>query len=186
MTDSVTDVKKNVLSFTGKIHLIRSNAELDTALENLGSAKILGFDTETKPAYKKGQIFKVALLQLATENDAFLIRLHEISQFQKLTVLFENSDIIKTGVAIHDDIKALQKLFKFKAQSFVELQTLAKEKGLTKFGLKGMAEELLQGTVNKGSKMTNWERLTLTKDQLRYAATDAWIGLKLYEKIQEL
>lgn len=178
-------IKKNVLSFKGKIHLISSDEELVAVASSLKSAKILGFDTETRPSFVKGQVYKVALLQLSTENDAYIIRLHKISQFKVLADVFENVEIIKTGVAIRDDIKTLQKAFKFKPQSFIELQTLAKTKGLTKFGLKGMAEELLEGTVSKGAKMTNWEARILTDKQLLYAATDAWIGLKLFEKLEE-
>ncbi len=176
-------VKKTVLSFPGKIHLICNDQELSAATKSLSSAKVLGFDTETKPSYVKGQVFKVALLQLSTDRDAYLIRLHKVSQFQGLVKIFENPKIVKTGVAIRDDLKALKKLFKFEPNQFVELQNLAKKEGLTKFGLKSMSEELLEGTVFKGPKMTNWERQTLTDPQLLYAATDAWIGLKLYEQL---
>ncbi len=184
MKEELDKVKKNVLSFTGQIHLIASNEELKAAASGLSSAKVLGFDTETKPSYVKGRVFKVALLQLATNSDAYLIRLHKVSQFQLLVDIFENPEVVKAGVAIRDDLKALQKIFKFNPQGFIELQTVAKEKGLTKFGLKGMTEEVLQGTVNKKAKMTNWERQVLTEEQLSYAATDAWIGLKLFEKLQ--
>lgn len=177
-------IKKNILSFQGKIHLICNDEELSIVSDCLKSAKVLGFDTETKPSYVKGQVFKVALLQLSTETDAYLIRLHKISQFQSLINVFENTEIIKVGVAIHDDLRALQKTFKFTPQKFIEIQTLARKKGLTKLGLKNMAEELLHGTVFKGPKMTNWERVKLTDEQLMYAATDAWIGLKLLEKLQ--
>ena len=128
----------------------------------------------------------MALLQLSTDKDAFLIRLHGITEFETLIAIFENPEIVKTGVAIHDDLRALKKAFKFSPKNFIELQTLAKQKGLTKFGLKGMAEEVLQGTVFKGPKMTNWERKVLTDAQLSYAATDAWIGLKLFEKISSM
>ncbi|MDA9189552.1 3'-5' exonuclease domain-containing protein 2 [bacterium] len=177
-------IKNNILSFQGRIHLIRSNKELLSVAEDINSAHILGFDTETRPSFKKGQIYKVALLQLSTQSDAYIIRLHEITNFESLITVFENTEIIKTGVAIRDDIITLQKAFKFEPQNFIELQTLAKKKGLTKFGLKGMSEELLKGTVTKGAKMTNWEAPILTPRQLKYAATDAWIGLKLFEKLR--
>ncbi len=185
MTDQDTNIKKKILSFQGQIHLILNNTELFNISANLNAAKILGFDTETKPSFVKGQIYKVALFQLSTETDAYLIRLHKISDFQTLVDVLENPKVIKAGVAIRDDIMTLQKTFKFQPQGFVELQTLAKQKGLKKFGLKGMSEEILKGTVSKGAKMTNWESETLTEAQLKYAATDAWIGLKLYEKLQE-
>ncbi len=176
-------IKKKFLSFEGKIHLICSDGELSAAAPGLNSASILGFDTETRPSFVKGQIYKVALLQLSTESDAYLIRLHRISQFHILINIFENTQIIKVGVAIRDDLKTLKKAFNFEQQNFIELQALAKAKGLNKFGLKGMAEEVLQGSITKGPKMTNWEAQVLTDRQLMYAATDAWIGLKLFEKL---
>lgn len=174
------------ISFTGKIHLIQNDQELKIAAQGMASAKQLGFDTETKPAFKKGEVFKVALLQLSTETDAYLIRMHYIKDFQPIKAVLEDRNILKVGVAIRDDLKALQKTFSFTPGNFVELQNLAKEKGLQNFGLKGMTEEVLQAGLSKGPKMTNWELPHLTEPQLLYAATDAWIGLKLYQKIIDL
>jgi ribonuclease D len=185
MNDHVNDVKKNIIAFSGNIHLITTDQELFAVADRLNSAEELGFDTETKPSFKKGDVFRVALLQLATENDAYLIRLHSITQFQILISIFENSKIIKAGVAIRDDLKTLQKIFKFVPLKFIELQNLARDKGLKNFGLKGMAEEVLQGTLSKGPKMTNWEAPHLTDRQLMYAATDAWVGLKLFQKLRD-
>lgn len=172
-----------VVSFPGKIHLITSDEALQAVASELLHAKELGFDTETRPSFKKGVVYKVALLQLSTETDAYIIRLHYVSQFQAIKNLFENPEIVKVGVAIKDDLKLLQKIFSFQPQNFIELQGLAKTKGLKNLGLKGMTEEVLGGTITKGPKTTNWEAKNLDDRQLMYAATDAWIGLKLYQKL---
>lgn len=177
--------RNEFIAFPGKIHLITKNEELVRVADQLIAAEALGFDTETRPSFIKGQVFKVALLQLATENDAYLIRLHGITQFDSLIGVFESDKIIKAGVAIRDDLKLLQRLFKFLPRKFIELQDLAKTKGLQNFGLKGMTAEVLQGTLNKGPKTTNWEAQHLTERQLMYAATDAWVGLKLYQKLRD-
>lgn len=169
--------------FPGKIHLIMNDQELIQAFQYLKSEKELGFDTETRPSYKKGEIYRVALLQLSTETDAYLVRLHKIADFSPIREIFENRDTLKVGVAIHDDLKSLQKLFRFTPENFIELQNVAKEKGLKNFGLKGMTEEVLQAGLSKGPKLTNWEAQTLTDIQLGYAATDAWIGLKIYKTL---
>jgi ribonuclease D len=178
--------EKQRLNFQGKIHLIVNDRELAHVTETLSVATELGFDTETRPSFKKGEFYKVALLQLATEEAAFLIRLHGITQFQGIKRIFENTQVVKVGVAIRDDLKSLLKMFHFQPENFVELQSLAKTKGLKNFGLKGMAEEILQGTISKGPKTTNWEARDLTDKQLQYAATDAWIGLQLFKKIRDL
>ena len=116
----------------------------------------------------------------------YLIRLQAITQFQIIKNIFENSHVIKVGVAIRDDLKQLQKLFKFVPQNFIELQDMAKIKGLKNFGLKGMTEEILQANLSKKAKITNWDAPSLTDQQIMYAATDAWIGLQLYRKMKAL
>ncbi|QDK43937.1 3'-5' exonuclease domain-containing protein 2 [Bdellovibrio sp. ZAP7] len=175
-----------ILSFTGKIHLINTDHELQAVASALESANELGFDTETRPAFKKGEVYQVTLLQLATETDAYVIRLKHIRNFELIKNIFENPNVIKAGVAIRDDIKNLNKRFQFVPDGFVELQTLAKAKNLNNFGLKSMTEEVLEGTITKGPKTTNWEANELTHKQILYAATDAWIGLKLYQKISSI
>ena len=174
----------NFLSFPGKIHLVTNDQELRAVADELASVPEFGFDTETRPAFKKGEVYQVALLQLATESDAFLIRMHQVKNFEIFKTIFENPDVVKVGVAIRDDLKQLQKRLSFVPQNFIELQDIAKSKGLENFGLKGMTEEVLQATITKGPKTTNWEAQELTDRQLLYAATDAWIGLKLYRKLR--
>jgi ribonuclease D len=171
------------ISFPGKIHLITTDQELATAVPGLDSADILGFDTETRASFKVGEVYQVALLQLATESEAYLIRLHGIKQFESIKNIFENPNKIKVGVAIRDDLKLLQKLFKFVPENFIELQSVAKEKGVKNMGLRGMTEELLQANLSKKAKISNWEVKTLSPDQIMYAATDAWVGLQLYQKL---
>lgn len=183
MNDIVKKPEYEFINFKGKIHLITNNEELAGITGELNSANELGFDTETRPSFKKGEFFKVALLQLSTENDAYLIRLRAITKFEILKNIFENNQIIKVGVAIRDDIKQLQKLFEFTPLNFVELQDIAKIKGLKNFGLKGMTEEVLQAKLSKKAKITNWEAHSLTDQQIMYAATDAWIGLQLFRKM---
>lgn len=153
------------------------------AFRGLHSVQELGFDTETRPSFRKGESHPVSLLQLATDSDAFLVRLHHVTDFGPIIEIFENKNILKVGAAIRDDLKGLRKIFPFNAENFIELQTVAKEKGLKNFGLKGMAEEVLQARLSKGPKLTNWEAQNLTDQQLQYAATDAWIGLHLYRTI---
>lgn len=173
---------RNQLQFTGEIRLILNDREL--AEVNFAQVTAFGFDTETKPSYRKGEVFKTALLQLATESVAYLIRLHYIKQFEPLRNVFENPEVLKVGAAVSHDLKQLQHVFPFQAKGFVDIQTVAKEKGLKNLGLKKMTEEVFNAHLSKGPKMTNWERQVLTEEQLVYAATDAWIGLKLYHELK--
>lgn len=174
------------ITFPGKIHLINTDQELGAMASVIESATALGFDTETRASFKVGEVYQTALIQLATEDEAFLIRLHGLRVFDPIIRVFENPEILKVGAAIRDDLKQLQKLFKFSPQNFIELQSVAKIKGLKNLGLRGMTEEVLQASLSKRAKTSNWETKILTADQIMYAATDAWIGLKLYQEISRL
>lgn len=172
-----------IISFPGPIQLIQTDQQLQNCCERISQASLLGFDTETRPAFKKGQVYQVALLQLATESEAYVIRLHGLQRFDLIRPIFENQSIVKVGLAIKEDIRQLQKRFQFIPENFIDLQTLAKTKGLQNMGLKGMTEEVLGATITKGPKTTNWEAAELTDRQILYAATDAWISLKLFQQL---
>jgi ribonuclease D len=185
MNNKIDNYEYERTFFDGKIHLINNDQDLSELSEKLLSITEFGFDTETRPSFKKGDNFKMALLQLSTPDEAFLIRLHFISQFEIIKKILENKKVLKVGLAIRDDIKGLQKIFPFHPEGFVELQELAKKIGLKNMGLKGMTEEVLQVTLSKRAKLTNWEQKSLTNEQLVYAATDAWIGLSIYQHLDK-
>lgn len=169
--------------FPGKIITITKDEEIAPALKYFEGLDHVGFDTETKPSFKKGEFYHVSLLQLASDEHALLFRLHYLKDFSLLKAYLEDDSVRKIGVAIRDDIKSLQKVFPFEPKSFVELADMAKTSKLQNFGLKGMTEEVLKHTLSKKAKLSNWEAPVLKNDQLRYAATDAWIGLALYHAI---
>lgn len=175
---------RKVIQFPGDICLICTDQEL--AQVDFTSITAFGFDTETKPAFRKGEDFKTALLQLATDSVAYLIRLHFIRQFEPIREIFENPQVLKVGAAIAHDLKQLQRIFPFHPQGFIDIQNIAKEKGLQNRGLKNLTTEILEASLYKGPKMTNWERHSLTEEQLLYAATDAWVGLELHRKMTGL
>lgn len=166
--------------FPGKITVVTNDENVSDAIKILNKSEIIGFDTETKPSFKKGEVYGVALLQLSTDKHAYLFRLQYLKDLTPFIDLFENQNIIKAGVAIRDDIKGLQKLVPFTPQGFIELADLAKLKQLKNFGLKGMTEEVLELTLSKKAKLTNWETREFSEEQKMYAATDAWIGRELF------
>lgn len=175
-----------LIQFPGTIHLIDNDAKADLLTERLDGVTELGFDTETRPSFRKGEVYKTAILQLATDDDAYVIQLQKLSRFDVFQRIFESKTTLKVGVAIRDDLKKLKHGFPFLPENFVELQDLAKSKGLKNFGLQGMTEEVLNARLSKKAKITNWEARTLTREQIMYAATDAWVGLELFRKIRAL
>lgn len=174
-----------LIQFDGDITLVESKEDYNKAIEYLSMQKVLGFDTETRPAFKKGVIYEVALLQLATKDRAFLFRLNKIGLPNGLKSILENPVIVKIGVAIRDDIKALQKLNSFIPGGFIELQDHVKVYGIQDFSLKKLSAIVLGYRISKAQRVTNWEALELTEAQLVYAATDAWISHRIYESLNK-
>lgn len=173
-------------AYDGKVHVITEEKNLSKVFREVAKHDVVGFDTETRPSFKKGQTYKVALLQLAIPHKVFLIRTHYSGITEEITALFESEKIIKAGVAIRDDIKALQTLKKFDPASFVELATLAREVGLQVESVKKLAALILGFRISKSAQTSNWEAPTLTEKQIEYAATDAWVCLELYEHLHKL
>ena len=169
-----------ILAFEGKIHLITEKKGLSQALKTLCRESVLGFDTETRPTFKKGKQYSVSLLQLATANDAFLFRLNHLGLPEELASILTDPDILKVGVAILDDIRALRKLRKFEVKGFVDLSNIASELGIVTCGLRNLAAIFFGARISKKAQLTNWERPDFNSGQALYAATDAWICLEMY------
>jgi ribonuclease D len=173
-------------AYSGKVQVVTDAKYLPKIAAELRKHKVIGFDTETRPSFKKGQSYKLALLQLAIPNKVFLIRTHHTGLDDQIISIFENEDILKAGVAIRDDIKALQTIASFTPKSFVELATLSREVGLEVESVKKLAALMLGFRISKSAQTSNWEAPTLTEKQIEYAATDAWVCLELYGKLSRL
>lgn len=169
--------------FEGVIHVIEQPEDMGPALEYLSRQSILGFDTETRPAFKKGQIFPVSLLQLSTSEQAFLFRVNKIGLPVGLIKLLTSPKILKIGAAIRDDIKILQRIVPFKPAGFVELQEMVKEYGIESFSLKKLSAIVLGFRISKSQRLTNWDAQELTEQQAIYGATDAWVACEIYKRL---
>ena len=174
-----------LIQFEGKINLVESKEGYLASINYLSKQSMLGFDTETKPAFKKGEYNEVALLQLATKDIAFLFRLNKMGFPNGLKSILENPQIQKIGVAIRDDIKSLQKLNNFIPGGFIELQDHVKDFGIQNFSLKKLSAIVLGYRISKSQRVTNWEAIELTEAQQIYAATDAWISHRIFESLSQ-
>jgi ribonuclease D len=173
-------------AYSGKVQVITDAKYFGKVATEIKKHKVVGFDTETRPSFKKGQSYKLALLQLAVPGKVFLIRTHYTGLSEEITSIFEDDRIVKAGVAIRDDIKALKTIRDFQPAGFVELANLAKEVGLQVESVKKLAALILGFRISKSAQTSNWEAPTLTEKQIEYAATDAWVCLELYEKLHRL
>jgi ribonuclease D len=171
--------------FEGDIYIIEKPEQVNNVAEFLSTKSVIGFDTETRPSFKKGVINKVALLQLSTQNEAFLFRVNKLGLPASIRKILANPDIIKAGVAIRDDIKALQGIAKFNPAGFIELQDHAKDLGIQNFSLKKLTAIVLGFRISKSQQLSNWEAEELTEAQQIYAATDAWTSLIIYKHFSD-
>lgn len=175
-----------LLQFEGEMILITTPESLQIAIEELSEYKIIGFDTETRPAFKKGEYHPTSLIQISTEDKCFLVRTLSTGLTDPIIDLFENGDILKIGIALHDDLKDLKKNRPFEPQGFVDLNAKATSMGMENIGAKNLSGIFLKGRISKNQQTSNWENPLLTEAQQIYAATDAWVCLKIYEKILRL
>ncbi len=170
--------------YTGPIETIDTMEDAERAVRRFRKDRVLGFDTETRACFRKGESYRPALVQLAGERQVAVFRIQLMGGLGPLTALFEDRRISKVGVAIAHDIRQLIRVQPFEPRQFVELQTLTDRLGIQTNGLRGLAALILGFRVSKGAQRTNWERPHLSEGQLRYAATDAWVCRRLFEVVE--
>ena len=174
------------VTFPGRIITITTAADVDKVVKALSKEKLLGFDTETRPAFRKGVQYKVSLLQLSTADTCFLIRLCNTGMPESLISLLENSEILKIGVSLHDDYQSLARRKRFKAGGFFDLQKYVSGFGIEEMSLQKIYAIIFGERISKNQQLSNWEQDILTDKQKQYAATDAWACLNIYNRLKEL
>jgi ribonuclease D len=166
--------------FQGKIYVIQTEAEVQKAMAYLLSQKAVGIDSETRPSFTKGKTYKVALLQVASEEYCFLFRLNITGLITPLIELLENPAIAKIGLSLRDDFTLLRKRAMFTPQKCVDLQNFVSAFGIQEKSLQKIYAILFEKKISKTQRLSNWESDVLTDAQQVYAATDAWACLKIY------
>lgn len=172
-------------AFPGSISIITGpGPELDHAIAHLREQRLIGFDTETKPIFEARRPRPhTALLQLSSETEAFLFRLHYLGLPQEIADILSDPYITKIGAAVYDDIRGLQHFRSFEARRFMDLQSFGSRYGIQEKSVRKMAAIILGRKVSKAQQCSNWESNPLSEAQQLYAATDAWICVKMYKAL---
>lgn len=171
-----------LIQWEGDIRILNTLEEMESAVAELQGCEHLGFDTETRPTFKKGQYYPPALIQLASPDCVYLFRICKTETLDPLLPLLESDDILKTGVAIKDDVKELRAMQEFEPGGFIEIANITAKLGYENRGLRALAGLLLGGRISKAAQVSNWARGELDNKQIRYAATDAWISREIYAR----
>lgn len=180
--EAVAEMPK--MSFPGVITLVDSASLALQAIRALSKEDVVGFDTETRPSFKKGKVHNVALMQISTEERCFLFRLNKIGICPELKDFLENPDIVKVGLSLHDDFNVLRRTTPLEPQGFIDLQKLVHDYDISDISLQKIYAIVFCERISKSQRLTNWEADTLTVQQQAYAALDAWACLRLYKYFQ--
>jgi len=172
--------------FKGRMIVILSAGETESAVRYLLSHQILGIDTETRPSFHKGMSFNVSLLQVSTNDTCFLFRLNHTGLTSSLIKLLEDTTVPKIGLSLKDDFSMLTKRSTFKPGLFIDLQNEVKKIGVEDLSLQKLYANFFGEKISKTQRLSNWEADILTERQKRYAATDAWACIKIYEEFKRL
>ena len=163
--------------------LVAGAADMARAAADFAEERVVGFDTETRPAFKVGQRYPAALAQVASAGAVYLFQLQRMDFSAVLRPLLE-SPTVKAGVGIGDDIKQLRELFAFQPAAIVDLGALARRSGVERSGVRALAAMFLGLRIPKGTKTSNWAAPRLSPAQIAYAATDAWACRELHLRFE--
>lgn len=175
-----------LVEYPYKINVILNEYEAERAVDYLLTCDILGVDTETKPAFRRGQNHKVALLQVATREQCFLFRLNHLGLPQSIIRLLSNRMVPMVGLSWHDDIMSLHRRAEFTPGWFIDIQDIIGNIGIEDKSLQKLYANLFGEKISKRQRLTNWEADVLSDKQKEYAAIDAWACINLYDEIMRL
>lgn len=168
------------IHFANEIVLVDTAAKVDIAIAHLCQEERIGFDTESKPSFTRGVSHPVCLVQLATDQRAYLIQLFKTGFPAPLIELLSAPGVLKIGVGLDNDICKLLRWHPFKPAGFYDLGKVAAARGVPQLGARSMTARYLNHRLIKSSQRTDWSRPQLSEKQMLYAATDAWVCLQLY------
>ena len=183
-SDEINDLP--LYHYTGPVLVIRSLNDWKQALPDLQDENLLGFDTETRPSFRKGRRNAPALIQLATARSVYLVQLANLPFGAPVAEILANPSQVKAGVGIGDDMRDLARLHAFEPAGLVDLGGVARAHRLSSQGLRTLAANLFGWRISKGSQCSNWSLKELTPRQIVYAATAAWIGRLIFLRMREL
>lgn len=172
--------------YGGEIILVDEAEGIRAAFEVINQHQLVGFDTETKPVFVKGQFNNVALLQIAIPDTVYLIRINKTGITPEIISFFENEDLKKIGVGLRDDLVFLKRLANFNPGGFLELNEMVNAINIEANGLRKLTAIILGFRISKNAQVSNWEAPALNEKQKRYAATDAWVCLEMFNKLKSL
>jgi ribonuclease D len=172
--------------YEGEVRLVATPAELERAAADFAAERVVGFDTETRPAFRPGEHYSPALAQVACARAVYLFQVAQLDCSAVLAALLSSASTLKAGVGLHEDVRELRKVFDFTPAALVDLGVVARRHDIERASVRALAALFLGIRIPKGTKTSNWAARRLSSAQIAYAATDAWACRELYLKFEEL
>ena len=172
--------------YEGEIVLVADHRALVRAVDDIGHEAVVGWDTETRPAFRKGEMYLPSLVQVATSRAVYVFQLARLDVSAQVAGFFAAPGILKVGISVKDDLTKLAMVFPLAPAAVLDAGMVARRHGMEQTGLRNLAGIFLGFRVPKGAKTTNWAAARLSEQQIVYAATDAWACRELYLKFREL
>lgn len=172
--------------YEGAVYVVAEPPDLERAMQDIMQERVVGFDTETRPAFRPGESYLPSIAQFATASAVYLVQVQRPDLFAAMREILSAENVIKVGVSVADDLRNLKKLFEFDEQSVVDLGKVARRHGMKQTGVRNLAGIFLATRIPKGAKTTNWAARSLSPQQITYAATDAWTCRELHLRFEVL
>ena len=179
--DQLTELP--TVNYPGHISVIDTENSAKSAIHFLSNQKIVGFDTETRPSFRKGKRYNVSLIQISTINHCFLFRINKLGFIDELKQLLEIESIIKIGLSLKDDFAVLRKIADFAPKGFIDLQSFVKQYNIMDCSLQKIYAIIFNERISKNQRLSNWEAEELSISQQNYASIDAWACLRIYRHL---
>lgn len=174
-----------LIQYEGPIVLIDSMEAFEREIRHIARQPVLGFDTETRPSFKKGKVYPTSLIQIASLERAWILRVNRLGYPRELLELLSGEIPMKIGLGLQDDLRRLRSDFQFEPKGFLDLQQYVQAFRIDEKGLKKISGIVLNRRISKSQQVSNWDAEVLSEAQLRYAATDAWICLMIYNSLRD-
>lgn len=175
----------DLIQFEGPISVIDSMEAFEQEIDQIARQPVLGFDTETRPSFKKGKVYPTSLIQISSLEQAWILRVNRIGYPGPLLDLLSGEIPLKIGLGLQDDLRRLRADFQFEPDGFLDLQNYVQAFRIDEKGLKKISGIVLNRRISKSQQVSNWDADILSEAQLRYAATDAWICLMIYNSLRD-
>lgn len=169
-----------------EVRLVQSEAQAADALTALLAADALGFDTESKPTFVKGERSAGPhLVQLATDDTVYLFQIGAHTALDVLRAVLESPATLKVGFGLSDDLQRLQHKLGISTAQVLDLSVALRGSGQRNdLGAKSAVAKFFGQHLQKSKKIstTNWASARLSERQILYAADDAQVALRVYRR----